>query len=118
MVLALEPSETAPAFGLGRDRALQSFLQVAIGALLLAPLALRHGRGARSCRAARSSPSRRCRSASSCGTSRCCASCDRCSTGRRRWRCVGLALALRAPFLAGEASRRWVEAPARRVLIR
>lgn len=40
MVVLLDPSESAPAFSLGRDRAVQSFLQVAIGALALAPLAL------------------------------------------------------------------------------
>jgi peptidoglycan/LPS O-acetylase OafA/YrhL len=117
MVVVLEPSATAPAFGLGPDRALQSFLQVAIGLLLLAPLALRtvsvpflSGRVLTTLAAA--------------------------SFGFLLWHIqvlrgvrplldgsapvavLGLGLALGLSFLAGEASRRWVEAPARRALVR
>jgi peptidoglycan/LPS O-acetylase OafA/YrhL len=117
MVVVLEPSTTAPAFSLGPDRALQSFLQVAIGLLLLAPLALRtvtvpflSGRVLTALAAA--------------------------SFGFFLWHIqvlrgvrplldgstpvaiVGLALAVGLSFLAGEVSRRWVEAPARRVLTR
>jgi peptidoglycan/LPS O-acetylase OafA/YrhL len=117
MILVLEPSDTAPAFGLGRDRMLQSFLQVAIGALLLAPLAL--------------------------GTvavpflsNRPLTALAAVSFGFFLWHIqvlrgvrplldgstpvavLGLAVAIGLSFLAGEASRRWVEAPARRVLTR
>ena len=117
MVVVLEPSTSAPAFGLGRDRAIQSFLQVAIGLLLLAPLALRtvtvpflSGRVLTALAAA--------------------------SFGFFLWHIqvlrgmrplldgstpvalLGLALAIGLSFLAGEASRRYVEAPARRVLTR
>jgi peptidoglycan/LPS O-acetylase OafA/YrhL len=117
MVVTLEPSASAPAFSLGPDRAIQSFLQVAIGLLLLAPLALRtvtvpflSGRVLTALAAA--------------------------SFGFFLWHiqvlrgvrplldgpapaaALGLALAVGASFLAGEASRRYVEAPARRVLTR
>lgn len=117
LVVMLEPSAAAPAFGLGRDRAIQSFLQVVIGMLLLAPLALRtttvsflSGRVLTTLAAA--------------------------SFGFFLWHIqvlrgvrplldgstpvavLGLALAVGLSFLAGEANRRYVEGPARRVLTR
>jgi peptidoglycan/LPS O-acetylase OafA/YrhL len=117
MIVVLQPSETAPAFGLGPDRTLQSFLQVAIGALALAPLALRTTTVAFL-------------------SSRALTALAAASFGFFLWHiqvlrivrplldgaapvaALGLALALAGSFLAGEASRRWVEAPARRLLVR
>jgi len=117
MIVLLEPSETAPAFGLGRERTVQSFLQVAIGALALAPLALRTG----------SAPVLSMRPLTALAAA---------SFGFFLWHIqvlyvlrplldgstpvavVGLALAVALAYGAGEASRRWVEAPARRFLTR
>jgi peptidoglycan/LPS O-acetylase OafA/YrhL len=117
MVVVLEPSETAPAFGLGRDRTMQSFLQVAIGALVLAPLALRTA-------------------AVPFLSSRLLTALAAASFGFFLWHIqvlygvrplldgstpvavLGLAIAVALSFLAGEASRRWVEGPARRFLTR
>lgn len=117
MVVVLEPSETAPAFGLGPDRTLQSFLQVAIGALALAPLALRTV-------------------AVPFLSSRAMTALAAASFGFFLWHIqmlyvarplldgstpvavVGLAIAVALSFLAGEASWRWIEGPARRFLTR
>jgi len=117
MVLLFEPSETAPAFRLGHDRMMQSFLQVAVGALALAPLALRTA----------TVPWLSSRTLTALAAA---------SLGFFLWHiqvlrvvrplldgstpvaAVGLALAVAGSFLAGEASRRWVEAPARRLLVR
>jgi peptidoglycan/LPS O-acetylase OafA/YrhL len=117
MVVVLEPSPSAPAFRLGRDRALQSFLQVAIGTLALAPLALRTA-------SVRFLSTRTLTVLAAA------------SFGFFLWHIqvlrgvrplldgsppvavLGLALAIGVSFLLGEASRRWVEAPARRLLTR
>jgi peptidoglycan/LPS O-acetylase OafA/YrhL len=117
MVVLLEPSDSAPAFALGRDRAVQSFLQVTIGALLLAPLALRTA----------SVPFLSSRPLTLLAAA---------SLGFFLWHIqvlrgvrplldsgtpvamLGLAIAVALSFLAGEASRRWVEGPARRLLTR
>jgi peptidoglycan/LPS O-acetylase OafA/YrhL len=117
MVVALEPSSSAPAFGLGRDRAVQSFLQVLVGTLALAPLALRTA-------------------SVSFLSSRALTALAAASFGFFLWHiqvlrgvrplldgsaplaALGLAIAVALSFLAGEASRRWVEAPARRLLTR
>ena len=116
MVVLLEPNESAPAFVLGPDRTLQSFLQVAIGALLLAPIALR---GA-------TVPFL---------SSRPLVALAAVSFGFFLWHIqalrvvrplldgsapvavVGLALALALSYLAGALSRRFVEVPARRVIV-
>jgi peptidoglycan/LPS O-acetylase OafA/YrhL len=116
MVTLMDPSETAPAFGLGRDRAVQSSLQVAIGALALAPLALRSTTAPRL-------------------TSRPLTVMAGLSFGFFLWHiqvlrivrplldggtllaATGLALAFAGSLLAGELSRRFVEAPARRLLV-
>ncbi|HEV8116282.1 MAG TPA: acyltransferase [Acidimicrobiales bacterium] len=117
MILVLEPAATAPAFRLGRDRAIQSFLQVAIAGLAIAPLALRSGRAG----FLASPPLERLAAA---------------SLGFFLWHItvlrgvrpllggstaeaiLGLAIALLGSFAAGEASRRLVESPARRLLVR
>jgi peptidoglycan/LPS O-acetylase OafA/YrhL len=116
MVLGMDPSESAPAFRLGTDRAVQSFLQVAIGGLALAPLALR---------------------TASVGflASRPLAWLAGISFGFFLWHIqvlrivrplldggsavalLGLALALAGSVLAGWLSRRYVEEPARRVIV-
>jgi peptidoglycan/LPS O-acetylase OafA/YrhL len=116
MVVGLEPSKTAPAFGLGRDRAVQSFLQVAIGGLALLPLMLRTA----------TVPFL---------SSRALVALAGASLGFFLWHIqvlylvrplirgstpaavLGLALALAGSYLAGELSRRYVEAPARRWLV-
>lgn len=117
MTVVLRPSPTAPAFGPGPERMAQSFGQVLVGFLLLAPLALgtaRHRwlehRWLLALAAA--------------------------SYGFYLWHlqvlrllrpvlqspplvaAVGIALALVGSFLAGEASRRFIEQPARRFLTR
>jgi peptidoglycan/LPS O-acetylase OafA/YrhL len=117
MVVVLHPSETAPAFRLGPDRTLQSFLQVVIAALAIAPLALR----------TTTVPflSRRPLTALAAA-----------SFGFFLWHvqvlrvvrplldgptpvaALGLMCALAGAFLCGEASRRWIEVPARRLLVR
>jgi peptidoglycan/LPS O-acetylase OafA/YrhL len=117
MVVGLPPSPTAPAFGLGPERTAQSFLQVAIGALAVAPIALRTA----SVPVLTSRPLRALAGA---------------SLGFFLWHIqvlrgvrplldgpaaaavLGLAIAVAVSFLAGEASRRWIEAPARRALTR
>jgi peptidoglycan/LPS O-acetylase OafA/YrhL len=117
MVVGLPPSPTAPAFGLGPERTAQSFLQVAIGALAVAPIALRTA----------SVPVL---------TSRPLTALAGASLGFFLWHIqvlrgvrplldgpaaaavLGLAIAVAVSFLAGEASRRWIEAPARRALTR
>jgi peptidoglycan/LPS O-acetylase OafA/YrhL len=116
MVVLTDPSRSAPAFSLGPDRAAQSFLQVAIGALALAPLALR----------AASVPFL---------SSRPLVAMAALSFGFFLWHIqvlrlaqpllqepapvgwIGLALAFAGSLLAGELSRRWVEAPARRLIV-
>ncbi len=116
MVVVLEPSGSAPAFALGRDRMVQSFLQVAIGALVLAPLALR----------TITVPFLSCRALTALAAA---------SLGFFLWHIqvlrgvrplldgsapvavLGLAVAVALSFLAGEASRRWVETPARRFIV-
>jgi peptidoglycan/LPS O-acetylase OafA/YrhL len=116
MVTLMDPSETAPAFGLSRDRAVQSFLQVAIGALALAPLALRSADAPRL-------------------ASRPLTFLAGLSFGFFLWHiqvlrivrpmldggtavaAAGLALAFAGSLLAGELSRRFVEAPARRLIV-
>lgn len=116
LIVALEPSPTAPAFGLGRDRAIQSFAQVAIGGLALAPLMLRTA----------TVPFL---------SSRALVALASASLGFFLWHIqvlylarplirgstaaalLGLVLALAGSYLAGEASRRYVEAPARRLLV-
>ena len=117
MVVILEPSETAPAFSLGPDRAVQSFLQVAIGTLALAPLALRTA----------TVPFLSSRPVTALAAA---------SLGFFVWHiqvlrgvrpllggstlaaALGLALAVAGSFLAGEVSRRAIEQPARRLLTR
>jgi peptidoglycan/LPS O-acetylase OafA/YrhL len=116
MITLMGPSESAPAFLLGRDRAVQSFLQVAIGALALAPLALRS-------------------TAAAPLTSGPLTVMAGVSFGFFLWHiqalrlvrplldggtvlaAAGLALAFGGSLLAGELSRRFVEAPARRLLV-
>jgi len=116
MVTLMDPSESAPAFGLGRDRAVQSFLQVAIGGFALAPLALRSA----------SVPFL---------SSRPMVAMAALSFGFFLWHIqvlrlvrpmlggsdlvagLGLAIAFAGSLLAGELSRRWVEAPARRLIV-
>jgi peptidoglycan/LPS O-acetylase OafA/YrhL len=116
MVVLLDPNEHAPAFRLGRERAVQSFLQVAIGALALAPLALRTARAGFL-------------------ASRPLVALAAASFGFFLWHIqvlrivrpmlqgstavavVGLALALALSFAAGELSRRYIEAPARRAIV-
>lgn len=117
MVVGMDPSDTAPSFRLGRDRAVQSFLQVAIGGLALAPLALRTA-------------------AAPFLSSRVLTALAGASLGFFLWHIqvlravrpliggstaeavLGLALAIVGSYLAGEASRRWIEGPARRFLVR
>jgi len=117
MIVALEPSSTAPPFALGRDRAVQSFLQVAIGGLALLPLMLRTA----------TVPFL---------SGRVLVTLAGVSLGFFLWHIqmlylvrplirgssgeavIGLGLALVGSILAGEASRRFVEAPARRLLVR
>jgi peptidoglycan/LPS O-acetylase OafA/YrhL len=116
MVVLLDPSEQAPAFRLGPDRAWQSFLQVGIGALVLAPLALRSA----------TVPWLSSRPLTAMGAL---------SFGFFLWHiqvlrvvrtlldrsspiaALGLLAAFGLSLAAGEISRRWVEAPARRVLV-
>jgi peptidoglycan/LPS O-acetylase OafA/YrhL len=116
MATLMDPSETAPAFGLGRDRAVQSFLQVAIGALALAPLALRSS----------TAPFLSTRALSVMAGI---------SFGFFLWHIqvlrlvrpmldgstvvatIGLVLAFAGSLLAGELSRRLVEVPARRLIV-
>lgn len=116
MVVVMEPSATAPAFSLGRDRAVQSFLQVAIGGLALAPLMLRTA----------TVPFL---------SSRALVALASASLGFFLWHIqvlylvrplirgstpaalLGLGLALAGSYVAGELSRRYVEAPARRLLV-
>jgi peptidoglycan/LPS O-acetylase OafA/YrhL len=116
MALLMDPSESAPAFSLGPDRTVQSFLQVAVGALALAPLALRQA-----------SPAAL--------TGRTMATMAGISFGFFLWHiqvlrlfrplldgaapvaALGLALAFAVSCLAGELSRRYVEEPARRVIV-
>jgi peptidoglycan/LPS O-acetylase OafA/YrhL len=116
MVVVMEPSRTAPAFSLGRDRAVQSFLQVAIGGLALLPLMLRTA-------------------TVRFLSSRALVAMAGASLGFFLWHIqvlylarplirgsapaavLGLGLALVGSYLAGEASRRYVEAPARRLLV-
>ncbi|MEO7570899.1 MAG: acyltransferase [Acidimicrobiales bacterium] len=117
LIVVLEPSPTAPPFGLGRERAVQSFLQVAIGGLALLPLMLRTA----------TVPFL---------SGRALVALAGVSLGFFLWHIqmlylvrplirgssgealVGLALALVGSILAGAASRRFVEAPARRLLVR
>ena len=116
LIVVLEPSQTAPAFALGQDRAVQSFLQVAIGGLVLLPLMLR---------------------TATVGflSSRVLTALAAASLGFFLWHIqvlyvvrplirgstpaamLGLALALVGSYVAGELSRRYVEAPARRILV-
>ncbi len=116
MVALLEPSESAPAFSLGHDRAVQSFLQVLIGALALAPLMLRSA----------TVPFL---------SSKALVSLASASLGFFLWHIqvlylvrplirgstaaaiLGLALALAGSYAAGVLSSRYVEAPARRLLV-
>jgi peptidoglycan/LPS O-acetylase OafA/YrhL len=116
LIVGLEPSTTAPAFRLGRDRAFQSFLQVAIGGLALLPLMLRTA-------TVRFLDSRALVALAAA------------SLGFFLWHIqvlyvvrplirgstaaalLGLVVALAGSCLAGEASRRYVEAPARRWLV-
>jgi peptidoglycan/LPS O-acetylase OafA/YrhL len=116
MVLLMDPSRSAPAFVLGPDRAGQSFLQVAVGVLALAPLALRSA----------SVPFL---------SSRPMVAMAALSFGFFLWHIqtlrvarpllqepgvigwLGLALAFGLALLAGELSRRYVEAPARRLIV-
>ncbi len=116
MVVGLETSATAPAFRLGHDRMVQSFLQVAIGGLLLAPLMLRTATVAFL-------------------SSRALVALAGASLGFFLWHIqvlyvvrplirgstpaalLGLGLALVGSYVMGELSRRYVEAPARRVLV-
>lgn len=117
MVLLLPPSTSAPAFGAGADRAVQSFVQVVVSFLALAPLAL----GTTSARWLES---------------RVMVAVGAASFGFYLWHVqvlrlvrpmlqgadglawAGVALAIVGSYAAGEASRRYVEAPARRVLLR
>lgn len=117
MVVLLEPAETAPALGLGRERAVQSFLQLAVAALALAPLALRSA-------------------AVPVLSGRVLTALAGASLGFFLWHlqalrvvrpllggstlsaALGLALAAVGAHLMGEASRRWIEGPARRRLTR
>lgn len=116
MVVALEPRETAPALVLGSDRMVQSFLQVAVGALALAPLALRtvrvpflSGRVLTTLAAA------------SLGFFlwhlQVLRGVQPLLDGSRPAAALGLAVAVAVSFLAGEASRRWIESPARRFIV-
>ena len=116
MVTLMDPSESAPAFGLSPDRAVQSFLQVSIGGLALAPLALRSATAPRL-------------------ASRPLTFMAGVSLGFFLWHiqvlrlvrplldggtavaAAGLALAFAGSLLAGELSRRFVEVPARRLLV-
>ena len=117
MVVLLRPNSTTPAFEFGFERAAQSFGQVLVGFLALAPLALRTGRV----------PWLDHRAVLALGAA---------SYGFYLWHIqmlrlvrpllqgpalvavAGLALALAGAFLAGEASRRLIERPARRFLTR
>ncbi len=116
MATVMEPSESAPAFGLGRDRAVQSALQVAIGALALAPLALRSARAPWL-----SSRPLEVMAGLSFGfflwhiqVLRLVRPLLDESTA---WATVGLGLAFAGSLVAGEVSRRLVEAPARRLIL-
>lgn len=115
MVIWLEPSASAPAFALGRDRAVQSFLQVAIAGLAIMPLALRTGRAG-----FLSSPPFERLAAASLGFFVWHITVLRgvrpLLGGSTAEAALGLALALVGSFAVGEASRRAIEAPARRLL--
>jgi peptidoglycan/LPS O-acetylase OafA/YrhL len=117
MVALLHPSTTAPAFGLGRDRAIQSFAQVAVAFLVLVPLALRTAR-------ARwlGHPALLALGAASYGFYLWHLQVLRLVRpllhGSTLAAVGGLALAVGGAYLAGELSRRAIEGPARRFLTR
>lgn len=117
MTALLRPNTTTPAFEFGFERTVQSFVQVAVGFLALAPLALRTTRA-------------------SWLEHPVLLALGSASFGFYLWHlqvlrlvrpllqgsgpaaCAGVAIALAGAYLAGECSRRIIEEPARRVLTR